>query len=82
MKSNNNKSCGLSPAPSWRSNGELIHAGAWKRRQWMYRCIYTTQSKALLRLQFDSYRVQAWTGANAQQRVSLDVMTQRASAHI
>lgn len=44
------------------------------RRQWTYRRIYTTQSKVLLRLQFYSYWVQVWRGANAQQRVTLDAI--------
>lgn len=76
------KAVGCLPAPSCKSNGELIHARIWRRRQWMYRCIYTTQSKAMQRLQFHSYRVQAWMGTNAQQRVTLYIITQQTSAQL
>lgn len=76
------KAVGCLPAPSCKSNGKLIHACIWKRRQWMYRCIYTTQSKVILRLQFYSYRVQAWMGTNAQQRVTLYIIMQHTWAQI
>lgn len=74
---------GCLPAPSWKSNGELIHACIWKRIQWMcYRCVYTTQSTAMLRLQVYSYRVQAWMGTHAQQGVTLYIIMQHTSAQI